>query len=120
MTPGFLVAASVRDAYGDPSRASDAVVQRYDDLMLRAGNREATRARFARSPVDGLEARLGEIRVPTLVLWGARDHWILPKYGEQLRDRIPGAKLVVLEGLGHVPMEEDPVRSVVPVRQMLP
>lgn len=118
VTPRFLVAASVRDAYGDPSRANDAVIDRYDDLLLREGNREATRERFAR-PEDGLEARLGEIHVPTLILWGSRDHWILPKYGEAFRDRIPGAKLVMLEGLGHVPMEEDPAASVAPVKEML-
>jgi pimeloyl-ACP methyl ester carboxylesterase len=118
VTPRFIVAASVRDAYGDPSRASEATIDRYDDLMLREGNREATRVRFSR-PEDGMEARLGEIHVPTLVLWGSRDHWILPKYGEAFRDRIPGAKLVMLEGLGHVPMEEDPAASVAPVREML-
>jgi pimeloyl-ACP methyl ester carboxylesterase len=119
VTPRFIVAASVRDAYGDPSRASDATIERYDELMLREGNREATRARFARPSGDGLEARLGEIHVPTLILWVSRDRWILPKYGEQLRDRIPGAKLVMLDGLGHVPMEEDPVASVAPVKEML-
>jgi pimeloyl-ACP methyl ester carboxylesterase len=118
VTPRFIVAASVRDAYGDPSRPSDATVDRYDDLMLREGNREATRARFSR-PEDGMESRLADIHVPTLILWGSRDHWILPKYGEQLRDRIPGAKLVMLEGLGHVPMEEDPGASVAPVKEML-
>ena len=63
--------------------------------------------------------RLAEIRVPTLILWGARDRWILPKYGERFRDLIPRAQLVVLDGLGHVPMEEDPQTSVAVVKSFL-
>jgi len=32
---------------------------------------------------------------------------------------IPGSQLVILPGLGHVPQEEDPARSIVPVRAFL-
>jgi pimeloyl-ACP methyl ester carboxylesterase len=118
VTPRAFVAKSVRDVYGDPSRVTDALIDRYDDLLLREGNREASRIRWTKSE-DGMEARLGEIRAPTLILWGERDHWILPKYGEQFRARIPGAKLVMLDALGHVPMEEDPAASVRPVLEFL-
>jgi aminoacrylate hydrolase len=46
-------------------------------------------------------ARLLEIRVPTLVIV-ARDDVITPVfYSEELAGRIPGAKLVVLDGGGH-------------------
>jgi aminoacrylate hydrolase len=46
-------------------------------------------------------ARLLEIRVPTLVI-AARDDVITPVfYSEELAGRIPGAKLVVLDGGGH-------------------
>src|SRR5262245_15271256 len=46
-------------------------------------------------------ARLGEIRTPTLVIVAA-DDMITPRfYSDELADRIPGAKLVVLESGGH-------------------
>ena len=118
ITPRFFVARSIRDAYGDPTRVSEALVDRYADLMLRDGNRAATRVRSSKAE-DGMEGRLGEIHVPTLILWGARDRWILPKYGEKFRARVPGSKLIVLDGLGHVPMEEDPSASVAPVKEFL-
>ena len=38
---------------------------------------------------------------------------------EWQRGRIPGAKLVVLDDLGHVPQEEDPARTVAEVRRFL-
>jgi pimeloyl-ACP methyl ester carboxylesterase len=117
-TPRFAVAASVRDVYGDRSKATDDVIDRYYDLLLRDGNREATRERLSIKD-DSLSARIGEIQAPTLILWGTEDRWILPKYGDQFRERIPGAKLVKLPGLGHVPMEEDPARSVAPVMAFL-
>jgi pimeloyl-ACP methyl ester carboxylesterase len=117
-SPRFLVAKSVRDVYGDPSRVSEALVDQYDDFLLRAGNREATRQRFA-GHEDDLSPRLGEIRAPTLILWGSRDRWILPRYAEQFHAAIAGSELVMLDGLGHVPMEEDPARTLAPVRAFL-
>jgi aminoacrylate hydrolase len=46
-------------------------------------------------------ARLGEIHLPTLVIVAA-DDMVTPRfYSEELAERIPGAKLVVLEGGGH-------------------
>jgi aminoacrylate hydrolase len=46
-------------------------------------------------------ARLGEIRLPTLVIV-AQDDMITPRfYSDELASRVPGAKLVVLDGGGH-------------------
>ena len=46
-------------------------------------------------------ARLGEIRAPTLVIV-AQDDMITPRfYSDELASRVPGAKLVVLDGGGH-------------------
>jgi aminoacrylate hydrolase len=46
-------------------------------------------------------ARLGEIRLPTLVVV-AQDDMITPRfYSDELASRVPGAKLVVLDGGGH-------------------
>ena len=119
LTPRFLVAANLRNAYGDPGRITDELVERYYDLLLRQGNRRATRIRLSQHDDPAGADRLAELRLPVLILWGARDRWILPKYGQRFRDAIPGAKLVVLEGLGHVPMEEDPVASARVVREFL-
>jgi pimeloyl-ACP methyl ester carboxylesterase len=115
ITPRFLVARALRDVYGDPARVSDAVIDRHYALLLREGNRDASRRRFSEPRDDGLTARLHELRMPALILWGSLDRWISPLNGERLVREIPGARLVTLEGLGHVPMEEDPARSVAPV-----
>ena len=64
------------------------------------------RARAERRPVGW--QRLPELRVPTLVMWGAQDTWVPPEHAERFRKDIPGARLVVYPNLGHLPMEEDP------------
>jgi aminoacrylate hydrolase len=46
-------------------------------------------------------ARLGEIRCPTLVIVAADDMTTPAFYSEEMASRIPGAKLVMLDGGGH-------------------
>ena len=54
-----------------------------------------------------LTAQLGEIRKPTLVLTGQDDTSTPVAQSEQLRDRIPGAKLTVVPQAGHwLPLEK--------------
>jgi pimeloyl-ACP methyl ester carboxylesterase len=45
--------------------------------------------------------RIGEIRVPALVIHGTADPLFPPAHGEALAAAIPGARLVIIEGLGH-------------------
>lgn len=45
--------------------------------------------------------RVNGIRVPTLVICGTEDRLTPPKYGQFLRDRIPGARLALIAGAGH-------------------
>jgi 3-oxoadipate enol-lactonase len=46
--------------------------------------------------------RLGEIRVPTLILHGTEDRLVPQENGIRLAELIPGAELHLLEGAGHV------------------
>jgi pimeloyl-ACP methyl ester carboxylesterase len=54
--------------------------------------------------------RLGEIAVPTLVMIGRLDAEEIQAIAEPAAGRIPGARLLVLDGVAHVPhLEADPV-----------
>ena len=114
-----LIEASVRNVYGDPARVSDALVDRYYELTLRAGNRRALGERFAQMKPGENAARIPQIAVTTLILWGARDRLIPPAYGERFARDIKGSVLVRFDGLGHVPQEEDPPRTVAVVERFL-
>jgi pimeloyl-ACP methyl ester carboxylesterase len=111
-TPRFLVKKNVREVYGDPARATDAIVDRYAELARGEGNRVALVERLNGPPDPDLDRRLAEMRPPVLLLWGANDRWIPPSFGERFAAGLPNARLVTFPGLGHVPMEEDPEATV--------
>jgi len=117
--PREVVDASVREVYGDPSRVTPELVDRYFELTLREGNRRALVQRLAITVPGEHAERLAALRQPTLIVWGARDRLIPPAVGREFQRLIAGSQLVVLEGLGHVPQEEDPARSLAPVRDFL-
>jgi len=52
--------------------------------------------------------RLSEIHVPTLIIQGRYDRVRTPEHGAEMRDRILGARLEVLESSGHTPHLEEP------------
>jgi pimeloyl-ACP methyl ester carboxylesterase len=52
--------------------------------------------------------RLGEITVPTLVLWGDRDRWLDPAIADRLAAAIPGAVRATVPEAGHFAAEDAP------------
>ncbi len=112
LLPRAIVAASVRNTYGNPERVSEELIDRYFELTLRAGNREAVVARFAQTDHGEMGERIVEVRVPTLILWGGRDRLIPPISAERFHADIAGSELVVFPELGHVPHEEDAAQTV--------
>ena len=63
---------------------------------------------FAACDAFDVMGRLGEIRVPALVVCGSEDRLTPPKYSEFLRDHIAGARLEIVPGAGHMVMLEAP------------
>ena len=116
-TPRFVVAATIRSIYGDPAKVDDALIDRYRDMVLRAGNRGAIRARFAQFAPD--LALLQALDMPVLVMWGAKDRIVLPADAFRFQNDIADARLQIHEQVGHVPMEEIPARSAADARAFL-
>jgi pimeloyl-ACP methyl ester carboxylesterase len=117
--PRSLVAQSVASVYGDPSRVTPELVDRYFELTLRDGNRRALGQRMQHWVMGEGAGQIARITQPTLILWGGRDRLIPPAAGQQFQQQIAGSRLVVFDELGHVPHEEDPARTVAPVKDFL-
>ncbi len=49
-----------------------------------------------------LRGALGSIAVPTLLLYGERDDRAPPPVGQAINRGIPGSRLVILPGVGHL------------------
>jgi pimeloyl-ACP methyl ester carboxylesterase len=116
--PRGLVERSVRDLYGDPSKVTPELVDLYSAMARRAGNRNALARRMEQGYTGNVELLKG-ITAPALILWGDRDRLLPLELGQRFARDIPGARLVVFDGLGHMPQEEDPARTVAEVRRFL-
>ncbi|WP_047415019.1 alpha/beta fold hydrolase [Cellulophaga sp. Hel_I_12] len=115
VTPRFLVRASVENVYFNTLKVTDSLVDRYFELTLRAGNRQAFVDRFKMS-VDGSSlTKIKDIQQPTLILWGEKDLLIPVEYAYKFQEDLPNDTLVILNNTGHTPMEESPFESLIPV-----
>jgi len=58
-----------------------------------------------------LNDRLGEVRVPSLIVWGRHDRLLDVSVAEVQHRGIAGSELVIFEEVGHVPMIEKPAET---------
>ena len=65
----------------------------------------------------GLRDRLKAIAMPVLVVWGAADRMIPVEHGRAYADGIPGARLLMINGAGHLPQLETPDELLAAVRE---
>jgi pimeloyl-ACP methyl ester carboxylesterase len=73
--------------------------QQYDRCFYPAGSSRHLLASIASG--DGRVARLSEISAPTLVIHGRDDPLIPLPGGEDIKNSIPDAELLVIDGMGH-------------------
>jgi pimeloyl-ACP methyl ester carboxylesterase len=68
---------------------------------------------------DPLSAHLSEIHSPTLIIQGTRDPLVLARQARRAATRIPNARLVLVPGAFHTPMDENPDVFVSALRAFL-
>lgn len=92
--PDFFV-----EVMGEKKAANAAVADKvWSDLSQHGADDEAI-------------ARLGTITTPTFILWGREDRLLGVDNAEIFKRELPDSELVILDGIGHVPMAETPGRS---------
>ncbi|WP_019140985.1 alpha/beta fold hydrolase [Noviherbaspirillum massiliense] len=60
---------------------------------------------------DPIEGRIGGLQTPALIVWGDKDRVIHVGTAEILRKLMPRSEVIVMPGIGHVPMVERPQQS---------
>lgn len=110
--PRFLIDGAVKQVFGDKSKVTKKLQDRYFELLMREGNKDGSVdvfTEFRKQCKDkNLSAGIKDIKTPTLVMWGTEDIWIPFKYFESWKKELPTAKFIQYEGAGHIPMEEIP------------
>ena len=106
------------------SRAFQATHQDFIEEQIRERARRPVTARAFSAQYEAVRHhdtwdRLPSLRMPVLVVHGTEDDVMPPGNGELLAQRIPGARLVLLDGLGHLFFHEDPPRAAQTVLDFL-
>ena len=107
------------DAALDPLADMGALTRRQAIAVAR--HRETT-ARLCWEPYfhnPSLKNRLNRIQIETLVVWGAKDGFVGPKYGRAFARRIPRATFVTIPKAGHYPHIEQAEMFLDTVREFL-
>ena len=102
--------ASVPYNYGPRSRVEqvDRIAEDIDRRLRNPFNERAYRAQLLAASMHNCYRRLERIRVPTLVVHGARDRMIPVANAHMTARAVPGAKLTILEDAGHLYPTEEP------------
>jgi pimeloyl-ACP methyl ester carboxylesterase len=116
--PRSVIESSLRNVYGDPNKITQELIDRYYELALREGNRQALVLRMSEPRALSPE-RIAQLKQPTLIIWGGQDRLIPPVNAERFAKDIVGSKLVMFDKLGHVPHEEDAAMTVKAVEAFL-
>lgn len=57
--------------------------------------------------------------MPVLIIWGAEDPIIPVHHGEDAHEHVPGSRLEIFEGIGHMPQIESPLRFATTLEEFL-
>ncbi len=120
ITPRAMIARSLDQSTSVKAAATPEKVDRYWELLRHPGNRAATIARFSapREPFDA-ETLKPLAALPALILWGREDRLFPPEAAQWFKAALPQARLVILDGVGHIPQEEAPDASAEAARAFL-
>lgn len=117
-----MTRAGLRDAFEpEPDLATDAMVARYVEMARAPGHRDIILGLMSGyDPADAAtREKLAAIAVPTLVMHGTEDRLIPVSAAGRFGEAIPGAKVIIYDRVGHVPMEQIADRSAADLQAWL-
>jgi len=117
--PYWMAKQGVESAYNDSSVVNEQLIDRYYELALRKGSREATLARFSapRKAADAVDT--SRFTMPSLIMWGREDSVISVDQAYFFAEALEQSQLIIYDDVGHIPMEEIPNRSAQDVLEFL-
>ena len=74
---------------------------------------------FMRSGGYAVSGKVGEVAVPTLVVWGRNDEILSPEYATKFLEALPNAQLAWIEECGHIAALEKPEKLLEAIQSFL-
>jgi pimeloyl-ACP methyl ester carboxylesterase len=107
---GVMIESVLKEIVHDPALLTPAVIERSNRNRQRPGVIPPLMTVRGTLPLweSGFAKRIGDIRHPTLILWGEEDQVFPLPAGEELHRSIKGSALVRIPNAGHIPQWERP------------
>ena len=107
---GLLIESVLKEMVHDPALLTPAVVERSNRNRQRPGVMRPLMTARGTLPLweTGYAKRIGQIRHPTLIIWGEEDRVFPIAVGEDLHRTITPSSLVRIPNAGHIPQWEQP------------
>lgn len=113
--PPLLITMNVKQVYGDHQRIQRRHMDRYVHMAQRSGAKAAyIKVMEILDERSSQETPLpfAQIKAPTLLMWGEADPWVPVELSQRWKEDIKDSQLVIYPGVGHMPMEEIPGKTV--------
>ncbi len=117
--PRSMIEGSTQAAIYNDDIVTDELVDQFWELMRYPGNRQAFSIRSQLGRDSDLAHLANSIEVPTLLIWGDKDTFVLPSAASTFSERIQQSEIVLLPDVGHLPMLEAPVDTKAAIEQFL-
>lgn len=105
-----LLQVGLRQVFHDDALVTSERVEEYLEPLARPGWLPAMRSllRSRQEELADFPALLGQVRAPTLIVWGRDDRWAPVDHARRFHEGLPGSQLTIFDACGHVPQEERP------------
>ncbi|MFN1833766.1 alpha/beta fold hydrolase [Balneola sp. MJW-20] len=117
VTPKFVIRGNIKGVYYRDDRVTEELVDRYYDLSLFPGNRQAFIDKSRQKTTDRSHL-IPSLKIPVLIQWGEYDEWIPLVNAYRFHEALPQSELILYQA-GHVPMEEIPELTASDARSFL-
>ncbi|MGH2980380.1 MAG: alpha/beta fold hydrolase [Solirubrobacterales bacterium] len=109
IVPDGMIRNGLESAFADGFEVPDRFVEDFREMTYTSYD-DSHRGSDDYSKESGLAERLADDSVPLLVIFGSDDELVDPESAQGYR-RVPGARIVVLDGVGHSPHVERPAAT---------
>ena len=107
--PRALPEFMLRGGFGDKSKLTDELVDRWYDMWRREGNREAQLDRLSQYKPGDIEEIIRQLEVPTLLMWGEANTTAKFEQATEFRElleNVESLKFIPYPGVGHMAVQE--------------
>ncbi|MGI9309313.1 MAG: alpha/beta fold hydrolase [Gammaproteobacteria bacterium] len=109
ITPRALPKFMLKGGFGDPDKVTDELVDRWYEMWMREGQREAEVARMRQYEPGDLEGVVASITRPVLLMWGEANTRASIEQAPVFVDMLSSAEsvqLITYPGVGHMAVQE--------------